>query len=85
VSNKPYYDNYLDILCMKIKGETENLCYIDPPFNSKRSYNQIYNSCDLWLWTTEAITEHLKLYLADNVPMGLSRGSVKPIKAQLRA
>ena len=32
-----------------IRDETVDLCYIDPPFNSKRNYNQIYNNigtCD---------------------------------------
>ena len=45
-----------------IKDETVDLCYIDPPFNSKRNYNQIYNRIgkedkaqaqafiDTWTW-----------------------------------
>jgi site-specific DNA-methyltransferase (adenine-specific) len=27
-----------------IKDETVDLCYIDPPFNSKRNYNQMVNA-----------------------------------------
>ena len=41
--NHLYYGDNLDILRKKIKDETVDLCYIDPPFNSKRTYNQIYN------------------------------------------
>ena len=33
----------LDILRNRIRDESVHLCYIDPPFNSKRNYNQIYN------------------------------------------
>jgi DNA modification methylase len=50
-----------------IKDNTIDLCYIDPPFNSKRNYNQIYNNIgnedkaqaqafiDTWTWDNEAI------------------------------
>ena len=44
--NKLFYGDNLDILRdrRKIKDESVDLCYIDPPFNSKRNYNQIYNN-----------------------------------------
>ena len=44
--NKLFYGDNLDILRhkTKIKDEAVDLCYIDPPFNSKRNYNQIYNN-----------------------------------------
>ncbi len=57
-----YYGDNLEVLRQKIKDETVALCYIDPPFNSKRNYNQIYNNIgtedralaqafiDTWLW-----------------------------------
>ena len=60
--NKLFYGDNLDILRKKIKDETVDLCYIDPPFNSKRNYNQIYNNVgsedraqaqafiDTWKW-----------------------------------
>lgn len=60
--NKLFYGDNLDILRKKIKDETVDLCYIDPPFNSKRNYNQIYNNVgdedraqaqafiDMWRW-----------------------------------
>src|ERR1700745_766440 len=64
--NKLYYGDNLDILRHKIKDETIDLCYIDPPFNSKRNYNQIYNNIgkedlaqaqafvDTWTWDAAA-------------------------------
>jgi DNA modification methylase len=39
--NALYYGDNLEVLRRKIKDETVDLCYIDPPFNSKRNYNQI--------------------------------------------
>ncbi len=60
--NHLYYGDNLQILRKKIKDDTVDLCYIDPPFNSKRNYNQIYNNVgaedraqaqaftDTWKW-----------------------------------
>ena len=57
-----YYGDNLEILRKYIGDNTVNLCYIDPPFNSKRTYNQIYNNLgeedtaqveafvDTWIW-----------------------------------
>lgn len=65
--NKLYYGDNLDVLRRKIKDESVDLCYIDPPFNSKRNYNQIYNRVgnedraqaqaftDTWIWDDHAI------------------------------
>jgi len=33
--NKLYYGDNLDVLRRFIAGETVDLCYIDPPFNSR--------------------------------------------------
>ncbi len=64
--NKLYYGDNLDILRKHVKDETVDLCYIDPPFNSKRNYNQIYNNIgkedtaqaqafvDTWTWNSIA-------------------------------
>jgi DNA modification methylase len=41
--NKLYYGDNLDVLRRFVRDESVDLCYIDPPFNSKRKYNQIYN------------------------------------------
>lgn len=65
-TNKLYYGDNLDVLRKYIRDETVDLCYIDPPFNSKRNYNQIYNNMggedkaqaqafiDTWTWDTRA-------------------------------
>ena len=42
--NTLYYGDNLKILREYIKDETVDLVYLDPPFNSKRNYNQIYNN-----------------------------------------
>jgi len=65
--NSLFYGDNLEIIRKYIGDETIDLCYIDPPFNSKRNYNQIYNNIgkedtaqaqaftDTWTWDTEAI------------------------------
>ena len=63
VANRLFYGDNLAILRKgKIPSESVDLCYIDPPFNSKRNYNQIYNNIggedraqaqaftDTWTW-----------------------------------
>ena len=64
--NRLYYGDNLDILRNKIDSDSVDLCYIDPPFNSKRNYFQIYNNqggedraqaqafVDTWEWGEEA-------------------------------
>ena len=65
--NVLYYGDNLEVLRKYIRDETVDLCYIDPPFNSKRNYNQIYNNIgsedraqaqafvDTWTWDDLAI------------------------------
>jgi DNA modification methylase len=65
--NQLYYGDNLEVLRRYIKDESVDLCYIDPPFNSKRNYNQIYNNIgsedkaqaqafvDTWAWDDHAI------------------------------
>lgn len=67
MQNELYYGDNLDVLRRKIAAESVDLCYIDPPFNSKRNYFQIYNNqgsedraqaqafVDTWNWGDEAI------------------------------
>ena len=67
MTNKLFYGDNLDVLRRKIESESVDLCYIDPPFNSKRNYFQIYNNqgsedraqaqafVDTWEWGDEAI------------------------------
>jgi site-specific DNA-methyltransferase (adenine-specific) len=45
MQNQLYYGDNLEIL-PRIPSESVDLCYIDPPFNSNRDYNQIYNNID---------------------------------------
>ena len=63
--NRLYYGDNLDILRNRIDSASVDLCYIDPPFNSKRNYFQIYNTqggedraqaqafVDTWEWGDE--------------------------------
>lgn len=44
MTNRLYYGDNLDILRRKIASDSVDLCYIDPSFNSKRNYFQIYNN-----------------------------------------
>jgi DNA modification methylase len=65
--NRLYYGDNLDVLRKSMKDESVDLCYIDPPFNSKRNYFQIYNNqggedraqaqafVDTWEWGHEAV------------------------------
>ena len=64
--NRLFYGDNLDVLRRKIASASVDLCYIDPPFNSKRNYFQIYNNqgaedraqaqafVDTWNWGDEA-------------------------------
>ena len=64
--NQLFYGDNLEVLRNKVKDGTVDLCYIDPPFNSKRNYNQIYNNIggedraqaqafvDTWTWDDRA-------------------------------
>jgi DNA modification methylase len=42
--NQLFYGDNLEVLQKHIGEESVDLCYVDPPFNSKRNYNQIYNN-----------------------------------------
>lgn len=65
MQNSLYYGDNLDVLRKYVNSESIDLCYIDPPFNSKRNYNQIYNNIgddkaqsqafiDTWSWNDYA-------------------------------
>jgi len=65
-----FYGDNLEVMRKHIPDETVDLCYIDPPFNSKRNYNQIYNNIgkedkaqciafvDTWEWNARAEKEY---------------------------
>jgi adenine specific DNA methylase Mod len=67
MTNALYYGDNLDILRKLVANNIQvDLCYIDPPFNSKSNYNQIYSTSDktdqaqaqafvdTWEWDTTA-------------------------------
>ncbi len=76
-SNQLYYGDNLDVLRRRVRDETVDLCYIDPPFNSKRNYNQIYNNVgtedkaqsqafiDTWTWDDHAIAGYQEMLSND--------------------
>ncbi len=74
--NTLYYGDNLDILKNHIKDETVNLIYLDPPFQSGKNYNQIFQPAafgvkgatsqiqafgDTWIWGPEAEWEYTEL------------------------
>lgn len=52
--NQLYYGDNLDIMKNFIADASVDLIYLDPPFNSQRNYNLIYQKltgqCDWWLY-----------------------------------
>jgi DNA modification methylase len=75
VKQKPlhtlYYGDNLDNM-RKMDKESVDLCYMDPPFNSKRNYNQIYLNIgedraqaqafiDTWKWDDHARSAHKQI------------------------
>jgi len=61
-----YFGDNLEILREKIPDESFDLIYLDPPFNSNKSYNVLFNEEsqdseaqikafeDSWHWTRES-------------------------------
>lgn len=69
-----YYGDNLEILCRYIENETVDLIYLDPPFNSNRSYNVLFEERsgalaqaqikafeDTWQWSQEAAEAYEKV------------------------
>ncbi|MFQ5914967.1 MAG: DNA methyltransferase, partial [Nitrospinota bacterium] len=65
--NRLYYGDNLEVLRDDIRDETVDLVYLDPPFNSKATYNILFRAPsgeqskaqieafeDTWHWTNEA-------------------------------
>ncbi len=68
--NQLYYGDNLHVLRDHLAGESVDLIYLDPPFNSKRDYNLLFKSPkgqaseaqieafeDTWQWNTQAERE----------------------------
>ena len=66
---KLYYGDCFDIIYKKMKNDSIDCCYIDPPFNSKKNYNIIHKQKravdfaqtqayeDVWLWNDHSEKE----------------------------
>ena len=88
--NVLYYGDNLEVLRKYIQSETVDLCYIDPPFNSKRNYNQIYNNIgtedraqsqaftDTWIWDDIAIEGYQEIL--DNNGNRFTKQTIELIK-----
>lgn len=85
--NKLYYGDNLAVMRKHIQDESVDLCYIDPPFNSKRNYNQIYNNIgkedvaqaqafvDTWTWDDAAESGFAEIISGNN--SGLTAQSIE--------
>lgn len=80
--NHLYYGDNLDVLRQHFASESVDLVYLDPPFNSKRSYNVLFRDRsgaesqaqieafdDTWTWNQEAEGLYLELVGGGNVPL----------------
>lgn len=89
-TNVLYYGDNLEVLRKYIGSATIDLCYIDPPFNSKRTYNQIYNNIgtedraqsqafvDTWIWDDHAIEGYQEIL--DNRDGRFTKQTIELIK-----
>jgi DNA modification methylase len=72
-----YYGDNLDVLRFKISSESVDLIYLDPPFNSDRTYNLIHKGSqsqerafvDTWHWDDKA--ERAFVELTGQAPSGV--------------
>ncbi len=91
MKNQIYYGDNLEVLRNHINTESVDLCYIDPPFNSNRNYNQIYNNIDdekinkaqaqafIDTWTWDAAAERGLDEIIENKNNALTIQSIKLI------
>ena len=82
--NRLFYGDNLDVLRKHIASESVDLIYLDPPFNSNRSYNVIFGKHargrngasaqiqafgDTWRWTHVTDQQYQRLTGAGELPM----------------
>lgn len=84
--NRLYYGDNLEVLKQHVHANSVDLVYLDPPFNSNRSYNVIFNRHDIisdadsaqiqafddtWRWTP--VTEQqYAAYVGGELPSGVA-------------
>jgi site-specific DNA-methyltransferase (adenine-specific) len=84
-----YYGDNLDVMRRHIASESVDLIYLDPPFNSDRTYNLIYKGSqaqerafvDTWTWDDDA--ESAFRELTDRIPPGVH--VPPPLQEMMRA
>jgi len=70
-----YHGDNLDVMRRHLANESVDLIYLDPPFNSDRTYNLIYRGSqerafvDTWKWDDDAQTAFREL--TDRTPQGV--------------
>lgn len=86
--NRLYYGDNLDVLREHIRGESVDLIYLDPPFNSNASYNLLFKSAasaeadasiqafdDTWTWGEAS----------NNALLDIARGTNRALQVMMRA
>lgn len=83
-SSKLFYGDNLEVLRTHFGPECVDLIYLDPPYNSNRAYNVIFDSKgdaaaqiqafdDTWRWTSETQAEFDHLTIGGGLPPKLAR------------
>lgn len=79
--NRLYYGDNLDVLRGHVADECIDLIYLDPPFNSNRSYNVLFKSHgqeseaqieafdDTWHWSQQAEEQYAALVTGGGAPV----------------
>ena len=82
VLNRLYYGDNLEVMRAEVQEKSVDLVYLDPPFNSNRSYNVIFgrNSAlndvtaqiqafdDTWQWTPDTDRQYHRYAMAGDLP-----------------